>query len=419
MIETIAANVRLPKMSLGDLNAELASVRIADRRMQELCAKYGSATVREAFRHIIETSEKLSRAAVAALPDGIYEATDWIDGDGIRNERFPVKVQVRIEGDEMTFDFSECCPQLMGPVNCSSGGLFSAVKTVFKALVDPRAPSNEGYFKPMKVVAPEGTVFTAVPPAPVGWYYEGTGQASELAWKALAPLVPGRFSAGSANSLCVTVLAGHDSVAGETFVLVEPSMVGWGATDVRDGASVVSAITNGDTFNYSLELLEAKFPLRVVGYRLNVEGGVGAGRFRGGFGSVREYEMLAPNTLLSASYGRSIERPWGLDSGGEGSCNYFEVLSSGKRWRGARKPITTLQPGDRVKEVTGGGGGCGDPLARPALQVLEDVRDGYITARQARTQYGVVVKPQGTLNEAATRKLRDGLMERARVAAGL
>jgi len=184
MFETIAANVRLPKMSLGDLNAELASVRIADRRMQELCAKYGSATVREAFRHIIETSEKLSRAAVAALPDGIYEATDWIDGDGIRNERFPVKIKVRIEGDEMTFDFSECCPQLMGPVNCSSSGLFSAVKTVFKALVDPRAPSNEGYFKPMKVVAPEGTVFTAVPPAPVGWYYEGTGQASELAWKA-------------------------------------------------------------------------------------------------------------------------------------------------------------------------------------------------------------------------------------------
>jgi N-methylhydantoinase B len=208
-------------------------------------------------------------------------------------------------------------------------------------------------------------------------------------------------------------------VVGETFVLVEPSMVGWGATDLRDGASVVSAITNGDTFNYSLELLEAKFPLRVVAYGLNVEGGVGAGRFRGGFGSVREYEMLAPNTLLSASFGRSIERPWGLDSGGEGSCNYFEVLSNGKRWRGARKPITTLQPGDRVKEVTGGGGGCGDPLTRPALQVFEDVRDGYITPRQARTQYGVVVRPRGRLDEAATRKLRDRLMERSRVAAGL
>jgi N-methylhydantoinase B/oxoprolinase/acetone carboxylase alpha subunit len=102
-----------------------------------------------------------------------------------------------------------------------------------------------------------------------------------------------------------------------------------------------------------------------------------------------------------------------------GSCNYFEVLSNGKRWRGARKPITTLQPGDQIKEVTGGGGGCGDPLTRPAPQVFEDVRDGYITARQARDQYGVVVRPDETLDEAATRKLRRGLMERARVADGL
>jgi len=406
MFDTIAANVRLSKMSLGDLNAELASVRIADRRMQELCAKYGSATVRESFRHIIETSEKVSRAAIAALPDGVYEASDWIDGDGITNERFPVKVKVRVEGDEMTFDFSESCPQLVGPLNCSAAGLYSAVKTVFKAIVDPRAPSNEGYFKPMHVIAPPGTVFTAIPPAPVGWYYEGTCQASELAWKAIAQLVPNRVSAGSANSLCVSVLAGHDPEVNDTWVLVEPSMVGWGATEDRDGASVVSAISNGDTFNYSLELLEAKFPLRIKRYELNVEGGVGAGRYRGGFGAIREYEMLLPDTLLSASYGRSIERPWGLDGGDAGSCNYFETLIDGKRWRGARKPITTLQPGDRFKEATGGGGGCGDPLERPAEQVWEDVRDGYITARQARSQYGVAIKPDGTLNEAATRKLR-------------
>src|SRR5262249_12313328 len=126
VFDIIETNVRLPKMSLGDLNAELASVRIADRRMGELCAKYGLAGVRSAFEHIIETGERLSRAAVATLPDGIYEATDWIDGDGIRNERFPVKVRVVIEGDEMTFDFSESCPQLTGPLNCSAAGLYSA-----------------------------------------------------------------------------------------------------------------------------------------------------------------------------------------------------------------------------------------------------------------------------------------------------
>ena len=157
----------------------------------------------------------------------------------------------------------------------------------------------------------------------------------------------------------------------------------------------------------------------MVRYGLNVEGGVGAGRFRGGFGAMREYEMLAPDTLLSASYGRSIERPWGLDGGGQGSCNYFEVLSKGKRWRGARKPITTLQPGDRFKEVTGGGGGCGDPLTRPALQVWEDVRDGYITARQARSPVRRRDKARRNLERSRDAQTARGMMERARVAACL
>ena len=115
-------------------------------------------------------------------------------------------------------------------------------------------------------MAPEGTVFTATKPAPVGWYYEGTGQVSELAWKALAPIVPERMSAGSANSLCVTVMGGIDRSRGEPWVMIEPSMVGWGATDERDGNCVTSAISNGDTFNYSVELIEAKFPVRVLEY---------------------------------------------------------------------------------------------------------------------------------------------------------
>ncbi len=406
IFEMIAANVRLPKMSLGDLNAELAAVRIADRRVEELCEKYGSGAVKAAFKYILESGETVGRAAIAALPDGIYEATDWIDGDGISNERFPTKVQVRIEGDQITFDYTGSSPQLAGPLNCSYGALVSAVKTVFKALVDPQAPSNEGYFKPMHVIAPDGIVFNATKPAPTSWYYEGTGQASELAWKALARLVPERFSAGSANSLCVNVLAGEDPETGETFVSVEPDMVGWGATNERDGASVVSAITNGDTFNYSVELFEAKFPLRIHRYMLNIKGGVGPGRFRGGYGNIREYEILADNASLSASFGRSVERPWGLEGGGEGSSNYFEVVSNGEHWRGARKPITPLSKGDRVVLVTGGGGGYGDPFARPPSDVLDDVHGGYLTREQARQDYGVAIDPGGAIDEAATKKLR-------------
>lgn len=404
--DIIETNVRLPRMSLGDLNAELASVRIADIRLAEVAKKYGVDRLVASFEHILAASERLSRAAVAAMPDGTYEATDWIDGDGITKERFPVRVAITIAGDRMTADFTGSSPQLAGPVNCARGAMVSAVKTVFKAVVDPTAPSNDGWFRPLEVVAPPGTVFTAELPAPVGWYYEGTGHASELVWKALAPVLRERVSAGSSNSLCVTVLAGVTDEGGEPYVLVEPGMVGWGGTEDRDGASVVSAITNGDTFNYSIELLEAKFPLRVHQYALNTADGVGAGRHRGGFGSIRDYEILSPVATLSASFGRSIERPWGLSGGGTGSCNRLEVVKDGETLHGARMPTLALKRGDRVKLVTGGGGGFGDPHERPADAVADDVAGGYIGAAHAAELYGVVFHATGEVDAEATAQRR-------------
>ena len=407
VFEMVEANVRLPKMALGDLNAAVASVRIADKRCQELCEKYGKQAVSETFRHILETSEAVSRAAVAELPDGVYHATDWLDGDGITDERFQTQVEVRIEGESITFDFTGSHDQVRGPVNCSRSAMISAVKTVFKAIVDPGAPSNEGWFRPLSVVAPEGTLFTATKPAPVGWYYEGTGQVSELVWQAMAPITPERVSAGSANSLCVTVMGGMDRARNEPWVMIEPSMIGWGATDERHGNPVTSPISNGDTFNYSVELLEAKFPIRVKQYALNIEGGVGAGRYRGGYGSIREYELLADDTVLSASYGRSIERPWSMEGGDDGSCNLFDLHLGKDVKRAARAPTTFMQSGDRIRMVTGGGGGYGDPLDRPADEVEEEVRAGYITAVQARDEYGVVMTADGDgLDADATAKLR-------------
>ena len=214
------------------------------------------------------------------------------------------------------------------------------------------------------------------------------------------------MSAGSSNSLCVTVLAGVRDEGGEPYVLVEPGMVGWGGTEDRDGASVVSAITNGDTFNYSIELLEAKFPLRVTRYALNIAGGVGAGRHRGGFGSIREYEILSPTATLSASFGRSIERPWGMAAGGQGSCNRLEVVKDGETLHGARMPTLALQRGDRLMLVTGGGGGYGDPVERPAEAVAGDVAGGYLDAAAARAEYGVALLPSGTVDATETARLR-------------
>ena len=406
IFEIIEANVRLPKMSLGDLNAELASVRIADARLEEVSKKYGIERLIDTFSHILATSERLSRLAITAMPAGTYVAEDWIDGDGISSQRFPIRVAVTIKDDSIVADFTGSCSQLPGPVNCARGTLVSAVKTILKAVVNPTAPSNEGWFRPLSVVAPPGTVFTAEFPAPVAWFYEATTQASELVWKALAQILKDRVSAGSGTSVCVTALAGTADGAKDPYVLIEPGMVGWGGTSERDGASVVSCVVNGDTFNYSIELLEAKFPLRVHQYALNIPGGVGAGRHRGGFGSIREYEILSPTATFSASFGRSIERPWGLDGGGEGSCNRFEVIRDGETIRGARMPTIALRRGDKVKLVTGGGGGFGEPWSRPIEEVAADVKGDYLSPRAARETYGVVVSETGEIDHTATDRLR-------------
>ena len=406
VIALIRENVRLPVQSLGDFNAGLAAVRIAETRLREIIARYGKASVKGTFGHIMETSERLSRAAVAALPDGDYEAEDWIDGDGISEERFRVAVVVRIRGDTITFDFTGTCPMVKGPINCAFGALDSAVKTVFKSLVDPQAPSNEGWFRPVSLVCPSGTVFTAEKPAPTGWYYEGSAHASELAWKALAHVAPERFSAGSYMSLAATYFYGRDPESGEVYVHIEPAIGGWGATASCDGTSALIATTDGDTYNYSVELFEAKFPLAIRRYALNVEDGAGAGRHRGGFGVVREFEVAGPDAHTYCSIGRSIERPWGLEGGGEGSNNYMRIESNGSVKRVARIPYEALAEGDRVAVVTGGGGGFGDPLTRPAEAVAADVVDGYLSAERACSDYGVVIAADGVVDEAATAALR-------------
>ena len=385
----IVENVRLPLLVMGDVNAELAAVRIAERRLLEAAAKYGRAALAATFRRLIDMSEAQARAAIAALPDGDYHAADIIDGDGAGDDPIHVEVTVRIRGASIEADFTGSSPARNAPINCSRGGLVSAVKTVMKALVAPQEPSNEGWFRPLTVTAPPGTVFTAEKPSPTGWYYEAAAQASELVWKALASVAPERFTAGSYVSLCATYIAGTGPEG--PFVHIEPQNGGWGATRDRDGASGLIAITDGDTYNYSVELLEAKFPLFVHRYDYNVAAGAGAGRQRGGFGLVREYEIEADDAVLYASFGRTATRPWGAEGGGEGSCNGIDVLRGEARWRLTRPPRFPLRRGDRVVIETGGGGGWGDPLTRDPSAVARDARDGLLTAAQAADRYGVVL----------------------------
>ncbi|OJF92615.1 hydantoinase B/oxoprolinase family protein [Pararhizobium antarcticum] len=389
ILNIISENVRLPEIALGDLNAQVATVRVAARRMAELSSKYGITTVQAAFANLLDTSEKRSRAAISLLPDGCYEATDIIDGDGVSATPIVVTVAVTIAGDSIAADFTGCPPAVAGPINCARGALQSAVKTIIKAMVGPQAPSNEGWFRPLTVIAPSGTIFTAEKPSPTGWYYEGSVHASELVWKALAPLMPSRFSAGSYSSLCVVYISGTDK-SGQPFIHIEPQHGGWGGSEHRDGANAVIALTDGDTYNYSVEVIEARFPLRVKRYGFNVEGGAGAGRRRGGFGIVREYEILSKDASAYGSFGRTSTLPWGMDGGGSGTANVLQITPAdqGEPQSYGRVAHIDLKSGDLLRVVTGGGGGWGDAQQREPGLIEQDLQNGFLTEAEASALYG-------------------------------
>jgi N-methylhydantoinase B len=406
--EMIEANVRLPQLALGDLNAGTAAVHIGEQRVQEICERYGAGALREASESVLDQGERLALLELEKIPKGVYEAEDFIDGDGVSDEPIPIRVRVTVRDRRVIADFDGCAPQARGPINCSWGALSSACKTVFRAITAPGARHNDGHFRPFEVRVPPGTVFSAQRPAPVGWYYEGSAFATEIFWKALAPAVPEKLGAGSYVSLCASYLVGSDARTGELFVLAEPNDGGWGGSPKLDGESGLIATTDGDTYNFPVEVAEARFPVLVERYSLNTDDRGGAGKRRGGLGLIREYRITDPAGAVGfGSMGGWQRRPWGLAGGRPGTNNYLEYLRAGGRERHGRVARVELSEGDRVRIVTGCGGGYGEPREREPERVEADVRDGYVTLEDAREVYGVVLDRSTRVVDAeATAALR-------------
>jgi len=388
IIDMIEANVRLPLMSIGDLNAGVAAVRVADARVRETANRYGVLELLAAFDGIMSHGEAMARQALRNVPHGTYTATDFIDGDGITEDRIPIQVEVTVDGDRFVADFTGTAKQTAGAINCARGALLSACKTVFKAIIGPQLDSNEGLFRPFELICPEGTIFTATRPAPTGWYYEASANATELIWKALAPVLPHSLSAGSYLSLCAYYIGGqHDD--GRYWLLTTPQDGGWGACADRDGESSLIATTDGDTYNYPAEVIETAFPLTMLTNSFNTRDPMGHGKYRGGFGTVREYRVDAPlGGKLMASMGRSRTPPWGVEGGMGGSLNYYEVVrTDGTRERGGRTSHVRLDKGDIVRIVTGNGGGWGPAAERDPVAVARDLADDLITRDELARVY--------------------------------
>lgn len=409
LIDLIAANVRTPDQTLGDMYAGVAALRSEEQRVREICDRYGLAAFRESVSAILNRGETLARQALADLPNGTFFAEDWIDDDGLSDEPIYVCVTVTIEDDAFVTDFTGSASQTRGPINCTRTRLHSSCRAMFKAVTDSSTPVNDGWFRPLRVICPDGTIFTAQRPAPVSTYWETGAYAVDLIWHALFPVVPDRLSAGHSLSVCGTIISGEGE-DGEPFILVEPQAGGWGATDTRDGESGLVVVGDGETYVMPVEVCETRFPLLVDRFTFNTEV-AGAGRYRGGFGLVRDYRVLHDRAKLTTTFGRHRFPPWGAAGGEDGSPNGVTVIprtgSEPAVWKGkfARYP---LQQGDVARMVTGVGGGYGDPLEREPAAVRRDVRDGFLTQSGAREIYGVVIQPETmAVDQPATKELRE------------
>lgn len=392
VMDILQANIRMPESSMGDFWAGMAANNVGENRLHDLFNKYGEAIVFKAMKELLDYGEKMMKAEIKNLPKGTFYAEDWIDDDGLSNDPLKVCVKIDITDDKFTVDFTGSAAQALGPINNSYTGLVSAVRTIFKALTNPKIPANGGFFRALDVICPDKTVFTAKRPAPVSTYWETMLYAEDLIWKALAEKVPDRLTAGHLLSVCAFILSGTHPETKQPIILVGPLVGGWGAMNNRDGLNGQFSIADGETFNFPVEITEARYGVRVKQYAFHNEDG-GFGQFQGGKGNYLEYEICCDEAFFTGSFGRFKYPPWGVDGGHSGSSNYVEILRGGKHCnppeihgKPARIP---LKKGDVVRMVTATGGGWGDPSRRSKEAVQRDLKNGFVTEEQAREHYNI------------------------------
>lgn len=395
VLRIILHNTRIPDYIYGDIEALAAALRYAQRRMNELCDKYGVDVVCEAVRNRIDEGKILARKNLNMLPKGEFVAEERIEKYEDMEQDLKISVKVKITKDKFIADFSDNPPQVRAPINTTYPGTYASVAIAFIAVTNPHVPLSQGYLEPIDVVVSSGSLFNAAPPAPVSCYWETMFYAVDLVWKALAPHIPERLTAGHFLSVVSETLSMIDPRDGKYKILCEPNPGGWGAAIDRDGESCLVSSADGETYAHPAEVLEREYPIRVECMRLNIEEGVGHGKFRGGFGMKKDYRILADEATLVCSINRIMYPPWGVNKGTSGSCNHLVVIRDGKTiWDGGRAFNFKLRKSDIVSIRSGGGAGWGDPMERDPQLVLEDYKSGLIPAEIAREIYGVAIDNQ-------------------------
>jgi len=414
--EIIRMNVRLPERAMGDLRAQITAVKTGERRFLELLDRYGREPVLDCITTLMDHAEVAARERTRAIPDGVYEAESFLDDDAIAvGERIPIRVKVVVAGDEMTVDLTDVAKQVRGFYNSGPTTGVGCAQVAFKCITSPTDyPVNDGSFRNLKVVLPPGSVVSAQRPAPMRWWMTFPMTVVDTIFKALAKAIPGQVIAGHHADLCVALLDGFYADSNRLFITsFGPLGGGWGAKRGEDGVSATVCINDGDTHNSPNEQLEAKFPLLVERHGLIPDSG-GPGRYRGGLGVECIVQALTEFNV-NTSIERSVCPPWGLGGGLEGTGNEMLLRRAGSVLDdvpNAKVFRAKVKRGDAFVLRSGGGGGFGSPLERPAEPVRHDVREGYVSLQAAHDYYGVVLDAQTlVIDEDATERLRADLAD--------
>jgi N-methylhydantoinase B/oxoprolinase/acetone carboxylase alpha subunit len=358
LLNLILANVRTPREREGDLSAQIASLEVGARRIDEMYERHGGEVMLEQASALIEYAEKGTRALISTIPDGIYEFVDYIEDDGMGGESLAIQVKVTINADEAEVDFTGTSPQASGPVNAVSAITRSAVIYVFRCLLPSDVPANDGCFAPISLTAPEGCLVNARPPAAVAAGNVETSQRIvDVVFGALAKALPDRIPAASSGTMNNLSLGGRRPGTGTPFAYYETLGGGMGG---RPGSAGLSGIHTHMTnsLNTPVEAMEHDLPVIIRRYRLRETGG-GAGKHAGGRGLIREYEFLTDTSVTLLSERRSIQ-PWGTQGGGPGACGENVMIRKvGGEEAMPGKFQTEASRGDRLVIKTPGGGGWG------------------------------------------------------------
>jgi|HubBroStandDraft_1064217.scaffolds.fasta_scaffold02044_4 N-methylhydantoinase B len=403
----ILANHRTPRNTWGDFHAMIGALTVGERRLMALIDRYDTAIIREGAGSLIDYSERRLRAEIDELPDGEYSAAMWVEDDGVTADPFEVKVKVVIRGDEIIADFTGSSGQVKGPMNAVYVVAASAVYNAVFCITDPMMliPRNSGCYRPVRIIAPPGSVVNCKHPAPsVGGNTDLQPKLIDLLLEAMAKAAPDKVAAATGGSSSNLLFGGVHPETGQFYSNYHYDGMGTGGTLSKDGNDAETT-RHSNCRNTPIEVFEHRYPLLTLDHGLVQDSG-GPGRHRGGLATYRTLRVMADEITFSALFDRCKIAPPGLAGGKESKGAEILVRRAGEpEYRrfdqvfGVASPTkftnVVLRRGDELRYRTAGGGGYGPPEERDRELVALDVLDGYVSAQAAERDYAAPVLPIG------------------------